>query len=231
MIKILTWFRRNAGFRLRDSRDLNSLQVSLRSGLCSTHLGKRFFFYSVCYPTWTVNFQSSLWFPWHFLAAERKQESCLWGLCVLSLCSEDFNKNPKCSSSAEQTDFLLKRQCLCFGHGKRFCLFHLERNATHAAPRDDASRKAYLLRHIWENIIKWDFFNISAVSPDYEFWWRLLLKSHLLKPSSQMPLILRLKISEETPTISQTVLKFAKMLKSTNISRWRKTFCLKFFTD
>lgn len=50
----------------------------------------------------TVNFQSSVWFPRHFLAAERKQKSCLWGSHVLSVCSEDLNKNQKGLSSAAQ---------------------------------------------------------------------------------------------------------------------------------
>lgn len=102
----------------------------------------------------TVNFQSSVWFPRHFLAAERKQKSCLWGSHVLSVCSEDLNKNQKGLSSAERAEFfLLKRQWLCFGCGKCCCLLHLERYTSCSAPvwhEDVASTKKYLWSHLLE---------------------------------------------------------------------------------
>lgn len=84
---------------MRDSRDFNSPQVSLRSGLCATHLGKWFLFYSVCYPTWTVGYLLWISSPhsgfldisWQ-LNANRRVVS---GVCVCFLYARRLQQKPK----------------------------------------------------------------------------------------------------------------------------------------
>lgn len=142
---------------MRDSRDFNSPQVSLRSGLCATHLGKWFLFYSVCYPTWTVNFQSSL----SQLNTNRRLVS---GVCVCFLYARRLQQKPKGFKLCWTDRLLAEEAMLVFWQWQTLLsvLF---------GKRWDSHRTDVTLRRCFQKScciifgkIKWDLFNFLTVS-------------------------------------------------------------------